>query len=218
MKHVLVVSLFLLLPCNVFAQEIDTYFDLEKRYNLTTFSASDTTSWISIRFMNVCTGEGEGHPDVVTSEFRTIPCKDAARGEVVTLPEHASVVVGTPASENVNGYTVDYVFADSLRRVILEVPPGSYSLRGGHLRTFRIDVPPFQVQRGDSIVIDMEKTFLPILGCQMAGVVLSPPDPRADYLLRREDALYLKFRYVGITAACYRNTHDFLSQLPVEER
>ena len=218
MKHALVLSLFWVLPNNVPAQEIGTYFDIEKRYDLTSLSASDSTSWIAIRFANVCTDGGKEHPEVVTSEFREIPCTEAARGEVVALPEQATVVVGTPASENINGYAVDFVFADSLRRVILKVPAGRYALRGGHLRTFRIDVPPFRVQPGDSVVVNMEKTFLSIPGCQSARIVLTPPDPRAEYLIRREDNLYYRFRDGRISASCYRNVHDFLSQLPVEER
>ncbi|MEQ9103097.1 MAG: hypothetical protein RIE53_00220 [Rhodothermales bacterium] len=209
----------LLLTQNAWAQEFQTYFDLEKRYVLNSLRTVDSTSWISVQFTNMCPDDPSAHPEAVTAEFRTIPCQEAARSEVVSLPDSATVHVGSRRAAVVDGNSVNYVIADSLRRVSLQVPPGTYELRGGHLRTYRIDVPPFTVQPGDSVVLELQKTFIDLLGCESARIQLPPPDLRAEYLHRRQDFLYYKFRSSDrIMASCYYNVHDYLSQLPVSER
>ncbi|PIQ61297.1 MAG: hypothetical protein COV99_09560 [Bacteroidetes bacterium CG12_big_fil_rev_8_21_14_0_65_60_17] len=219
MTRLLFMLSVLLLTQNAWAQEIQTYFDLEKRYILNSLRALDSTSWISVHFTNMCPDDPSAHPEAVTAEFSTIPCQEAARSEVVSLPGSATVRVGTHRAADVDGYSIDYVVSDSLRRVLLQVPPGTYELRGGHLRTYRIDVPPFTVQPGDSVVVEMQKTFIDLLGCESARIQLPPPDLRAEYLHRRQDFLYYQFRSSDrIMASCYYNVHDYLSQLPVSER
>lgn len=216
MKKVLLTLALCLVAIQTSAQEFRAYIDLEKRYDLVRHPAVDSSAWITVRFTNVC--PGDDHPAAVTMGYRQVPCHQAARGEVVSLPEHASVVVGTPMSEIVDGRTIRFVIADSLRMVVMKVPSGTYELRGGHLRTYRIEVPPFQMQPGDSVVVEMAKTFLSIPGCQSGRVVLSPPDLRAEYLSRRQDFLYFRDPRGHVTATCYRDVHDYLYKLPASYR
>lgn len=216
MKHILLTIVSCLLVTVAGAQEFTAFVDLEKRYDVSRLAASDSTAWIVVRFSNVCP---EGRlPEEVSLAYRRISCHKAARGEVLTLPEHAIVVIGKQMSDTVDGKSIDFVVADSLRQIVMKVPPGTYELRGGHLRTYRIDVPPFQIQPGDSTVIDMKKTFLELPPCETPRILKSPPDLRADYLSRRQDYLYMRTPRGYVIGQCYRNVHDILYQWPPEYR